>query len=473
MSFQDPRRVQSLDVPLFYRMVRAVVRTGLWIFFTKLRLLNRERLEQTAPALLLISHPRSFAASLLLVSALDHRVHCLIPAGKIRGFFRKLAARALGMWPLDFTTEQQDNWLAPCMKLLANQEVIALFAGEEPLNGAHRPPVADFAARLAVEAILQGQEHLQPIIYPLHWFLGTGRRGPEPLVYVDTPIQATDFLPKVGEDLAEASHQLVEAIRIAMRANIFGLAEQELENFTGEVEDLSREDLRLQWARRPNWKQRPEDLELSSIAWKWVVEQNRTNPASLVELREALDAYREARRRCSMEEFITEVSGPWQSSGAGVAAAWVETVLGFPLALYGMVNHLPAVIVLLASGLFKSSPRRDPKVEWLFRMFIVLSSYTAQVFIVHFWWGRAAAGYYTLTLPLSGAYLWRYRWLVRHRTHVLIRKVLHPGRSARVTRERKNLLDRFALEFERSLRSSHAPNGPSTDLAQRRPAQHG
>ena len=466
MSLQSRVRVQSHDIPFFYRLMRAVVRAGLWILFPRPRLLNRERLEQTGPALLLVSHPRSFAASLLFVSALDRRVHCLIPSGKIHGFFRKLAARALGVCTLDFTTEQQDDWLAPCMKLLANQEVIALFAGEARLDGAHRPPVADFAARLAVEAILQGQEDLQPTIYPLHWFLGTGRRGPEPLVYVDTPIQATDFLPKVGEDLAEASQQLVEAIGIAMSANIFGLAEQELENFTGELEDLSREDLRLQWARRPNWKQRPEDLELSSIARKWVVEQNRTNPASLVELREALDAYREARRRCSMEEFITEVSGPWQSSGAGVAAAWVETVLGFPLALYGMVNHLPAVIVLLASGLFKSSPRRDPKVEWLFRMFIVLSSYTAQVFIVHFWWGRAAAGYYTLTLPLSGAYLWRYRWLVRHRTQVLIRKVLHPGRSARVTRERKNLLDRFALEFERSLRSSRTPNEPSTDFAQ-------
>jgi len=71
-----------------------------------------------------------------------------------------------------------------------------------------------------------------------------------------------------------------------------------------------------------------------------------------------------------------------------------------------------------------------------------------------------------LTLPVSGAYLWRYRWLVRHRIHVLIRKVLYPGRAASATKERKNLLDRFALEFENSLRSSHAPKEPSSDFAQ-------
>ncbi len=466
MSLQNPRRVQSRDIPFFYRLMRAVVRSSLWIFFPRLRLLNRERLEQTGPALLLISHPRGFAASLLLVSALDRQAHCLLPSGKVHGFFCKLAARALGMRTLDFTPEQQDASIAPCMNLLANQEVIALFAGDAPPNGYQRPQAADLAARLAVEAILQGQEDIQPIIYPLHWFLGTGRRGPESLVYVDAPIQAKDFLPKVGEDLAEASQQLVEAIRTAISANIFGLAEQELDNLTGELEDLSREDLRLEWAHHPTWKQRPEDLKLSSFAREWIVEENYTNPARLVELREAVDAYREARRQCALEEFITEVSGPWQASGTKVAAAWVETVLGFPAALYGLVNHLPAVIALWASGLFKNSPRRDPKVEWLLRIFIVLSSYTAQVFIVHFWWGRAAAGYYTLTLPVSGAYLWRYRWLVRHRTHVLVRKVLHPGRSVRVTQERKNLLDTFSREFERSLRSSHAPNGPSTDLAQ-------
>ena len=466
MSLPNPAPVQSRDIPLLYRLMRSVVRTGLWIFYPRLRLLNRERLERTRPALLLISHPRSFAASLLLASALDRQVHCMIPSGKIHGFFRKLAARALGMRTVDFTPEQQDVLIAPCMNFLANQQVIALFAGEARLDGARRPPFADFAARLAVEAILQGQKDLQPTIYPLHWFLGTARRGPEPLAYVDAPIRATDFLPKVGEDISEASQQLVEAIQIAMSTNIFGLAEHELENFTRELEDLSREDLRLQWAHQPNWKQRPEHLELSSIARTWVIEQNRTNPARLVELREALDAYREARRQCSMEKFITEVSGLWQSSPAKVAAAWVETVMGFPVALYGLINHLPAIIALWASGLFNSSPRRDPKVEWLFRIFILLSSYTAQVFIVHFWWGRAAAGYYTLTLPVSGGYLWRYRWLVRHRIHVLIRKVLHPGRAARATKERKNLLDRFAMEFENSLRPPHTPKEPSSDFAQ-------
>lgn len=354
----------------------------------------------------------------------------------------------------------------PCLDLLANQESIALFAGEMPGAGGCRAPIADFAARLTVEAILQGQEHHQPRVYPLHWFLGTGRRGLKPLAYVDTPIQALDFLPKVGEDLTVASQRLVEAVQNGIGSNIFGLAEADLARFSKELEDLSRENLRQQWSQRQGWKQKPEDLQLSSLARKWVAEQNLTDPALLIEVRESLNCYREVLRQCSMQGFIAETAGAWQSSKAKVRAAWLETVIGFPVTLYGLVNHLPAIIVLWFSGLLKSSPSRDPKAEWLFRIFIVLSSYTAQVFLVHLWWGRAAAGYYTLTLPVSGAYLWRYHWMARYRIHVLFRKVLHPGRVARVTRQRENILARFELELERSMQSSGALSERSANSAE-------
>ena len=167
-----------------------------------------------------------------------------------------------------------------------------------------------------------------------------------------------------------------------------------------------------------------------------------------------------------MGKLVVETSGPWQASRPWVAAAWLETVAGLPIAIYGLINHFPALITLRASGLLRHSAERDPKVEWLWRIFIVLSSYTVQVFLVHFWWGRAVAGYYTLTLPVSGAYLWRYRWLVRRRIHALIRKALHPFSSARVARERENILEKFSHALERSVQSPAVPGGRSASLTE-------
>jgi len=457
LDSQFPVHLRSHDVPASYRLTRAVLRFGLRLFSPRLRLLNRERLERPGPAILLITHPQGLAAALLLISALDRRIHCLLPSRELQGFFRKLAAWALGMQAVDFNSEEPDRWLASCLNALTDQEAIALFAEPAPENGAPRAPVADFAARLSMEAILRGPEHLHPTIYPVHCFLRKGRRFAAPLICVDDSIAARDFLPKVAEDLAAASRHLAVAVQNAIGFNTFGLPEAELERFHQEMEDLSREHLRQEWSGRPNWKQRPEDFDLSTFARKWIAGQNRKDPARLVELRESVTAYRGARRQWSMGKLMIETSGPWQASRPRVAAAWIETTLGLPVAVYGLINHLPALIVLRASGLLSHSSQRDPKVEWLWRIFTVLSSYTVQVFLVHFWWGRAVAGYYTLTLPVSGAYLWRYRWLVRRRIHVLVHKALQPVHSARVARERENILESFSLTLERSAHLSAEP----------------
>ncbi len=439
---------------------------GVRLIFPRLRLLNREKIEQGGPAILLVTHPQSLSAALLLIAALERQVHCLLPSTAMRGIFGKLAVRALGIQIYDSLAEEQDSLLDPCLDVLANQEVLALFAGLPAQNNGRRTPVADFAARLALEAILPGQGQMQPALYPVHWFLRSKRRASEPLIYVDGPIEVQPFLPRIGEDVAEAPRRLAEMVQRATGANVFALPGPEAERFARELEGLSREHLEQQWARRPDWKQRVEEFQLSSFVRTWIDEQNRTDPARLVELREAMNHYREARRQHSMGQFIVEASGSWLTSGLQTAAAWAETVLGFPVALYGLVNHIPAGIVLSISGLLKQSPKRDPKVEWLLRIFIILSFYTAQIFLVHQWWGRAMAGYYALTLPVSGAYLWRYRWLLIHRTHVLLLKALLPARTSRLLQRRKEILESFDREIERSPQAPGVPYERSPNPAE-------
>lgn len=465
MDLQNPGPVSSGDVPIAYRLMRAVIRLGTLILTPRLRMLNRERLEQPGPAILLTTHPRSFPVAILLIAALNRQVHCLVPSGELRGIFRRLACWALGILPFDCSAEEQDALLNPCLNALASQDLIALFAGEAAQGGTRSPQIAGFASRLAVEAILKGQSPIQPLIFPVHWLFHARIGGPAPIAYVDNAIYADEFLPKVGEDADEASAQLIEAVQNAIGANIFGLAETEIAHFSDELEGLSREYLEEKWSERRDWKQRPDEFQLSSFARRWIDRQNRTDPARLVDLGESLAAYREARRRCSLGQLIVETSGAQQASRPSVAVAWIETALGFPVALYGLVNHLPAGIVLSANRLFTHSSKRDPKAEWLARIFIVLSFYTIQVFLVHFWWGRAAAGYYTLTLPVSGAYLWRYRWLIRHRMHALFLKALGPLRSANILQRREELLGRIDRDLEQSAPITGAAGGRSTDPA--------
>ena len=236
MDSQSPIYVRAHDAPAVYRLVRTAIRLGLRIFSPRLRLLNPERLEQPGPVILVITHPRSLPAALLLISSLDHQVHCLLPSGELRGFFGRLAAWALGMQEVDLNPEEQNRWIGPCLDVLANHEAIALFAEQAPQDGTSRAPVADFAAGLSMKAILRGPEQIYPTIYPVHCFLRAGRNA-APLLCADRPIASQDFLPTVAEDLAAASQQLAEAVQNSIGANVFGLPETELGRFRQEIEN--------------------------------------------------------------------------------------------------------------------------------------------------------------------------------------------------------------------------------------------
>ena len=73
------------------------------------------------------------------------------------------------------------------------------------------------------------------------------------------------------------------------------------------------------------------------------------------------------------------------------------------------------------------------------------------IFLVAHRWGRAAAGYYAPTLPVSGAYLWRYAKLVRPQAHLLWISLTLPALTRKIKRLRHALreeLDRMVKAYE-------------------------
>jgi len=79
---------------------------------------------------------------------------------------------------------------------------------------------------------------------------------------------------------------------------------------------------------------------------------------------------------------------------------------------------------------------------------VVLGCYAVQVFLVAHFWGRRAAGYYAPTLPLSGLYLWRYAWLLRHRTRIAFLSLNLSAETAKAKRLRKDLLHEINVALD-------------------------
>ena len=191
------------------------------------------------------------------------------------------------------------------------------------------------------------------------------------------------------------------------RENAFQLRPADMEYFLADLEEVLRTGLQEDWASRPDWKQDTDGFVLSRLVTEWVKQTNYLNPGRLVSLRKSLDDYRRLQKQCALRELQDEEEATLLHSGWRRTVRWLETLLGLPIALYGLLNHLGIALVLFLAGSFKRHNPRARTKEWTLRGAVTLGFYALQIFLVAHWRGRAAAGYYAPTLPVTGAYLWR------------------------------------------------------------------
>jgi hypothetical protein len=278
-------------------------------------------------------------------------------------------------------------------------------------------------------------------VHPVHLFLPEpSAQSREILIYVDSVVGRPEGWPvELPHD--EETHAFSIALELRFQENAFQLRPADLEYFLADLEEVLRTGLQEDWASRPDWKQDTEGFVLSRLAAEWVRQTNYLNPSRLVTLRKSLDDYRHLQRQCALRELEVEEADTPLHSGWRRIPIWLEMVLGLPIALYGLLNHLVIGLVLFLAGSFKRTRARARTTEWTLRGAVILGFYTLQILLVAHSRGRAAAGYYAPTLPIAGAYLWRYAQLIRPQARVLFISLTIPGLRRKIQRLRHDLLE--------------------------------
>ena len=434
-----------------YRFWRGVIRLWFTLTFRRIRVLHEERLIEAGPALLIATHPESFLDAIILVAALKRPVQCVIHANSIKGLLAPLLARGLGM--ITFAP-QEGNSAIPveqCCSVLGDRGILATFLEPGPARLPGGNEIPSMAASIAVEAESRNSGQLQIQLFPIHIFLPvTHTHTSDVLIDVDKPESAHEYLSDKNRNPSDQTLELTKALEGRCRVNSFQLQPDNLANFLADVEEALRNELQENWGARPAWKQRSEGFELSRFVVEWAKQTNYMHPGRLVSLRQSLDAWRWARRRWSLHCLEVEGAGGWSSGPLGRGVVWIETVAGFAIALYGLVNHLPAIAVLYLTGLMRKESKRDKIMEWIARGLILVGWYAGAIFLVAHTWGRRAAGYYAPTLPLSALYLWRYAWLLQHQTRVMVLSLRVSAEAAKAKRLRKDFLHEMndALDWQ-------------------------
>jgi len=430
-------------LPALYWFVRALLRLWFGFWFRSIRVLNGEPLLQSGALVVTISRPPNFLAALVLVASSERQLHCALDRSVLQGVARRTLAWTLGMIPYDSGVDGGRSIIEPCCRILTDQGAIAVFVKAQG-PGAEGALRAELAAQIPLEAQSGWPVPLEVALVPVHLLLPVTHAGAdEAMVHLGTPIFLEQISIGSETTLAEKASLLGDELRRAGDQNPFALRPDNIEHFMGDLHELFRADLQEEWGQRKNWRQDIEGLRLSQFVAQWVGYVNRTDPGRLVALHRSLHAYQEARRRWSLRRLEVETAQTWMRSWWRRRAVAVESLLGLPVALYGAVNHLLAGFALCGLSLFRKVVPGAGTGAWI-RWALVVSCDAAQVALVGHWLGRSTAGYYLLTLPISGAYLWwRYVWLVRNRTRLLIAAHWVRGVDARLVRDRKQFIEEF------------------------------
>jgi hypothetical protein len=416
-----------------YRLLREVLKVWLSVSGRSLRLLGIGRLPQSA-AVFHLCAPSSFL-DVLIMQAACNRPLVVVTDREPQSRSQLLLAAVLNVISCGPETRAWHSALRTCTEMLVAGGIVLVLetqvAGELPGGR------ADSAFALACEAWANAFPGHTPVILPVHRYYPRGR-GQEVFVHIRRALPldeqadglVDDVRPYVNATLREACGKAVFALENGAFAELLAVLEHAL-----------RDRLQEQWQGRPAWNQTVDGFRLSSCAAESLRKLNRDDPGNLVALRQLCETQYETRRQRSLADLRAEL-GRKRLSLSERFLGWTESIIGLPLALYGLLNHLAAAFFLYVTGLVKRGWETKPE-TWVARGVLLLGCYGGQIALVERLLGRAAAGYYALTLPVSGAYLFRYGWLLRRRADASVLGVWAASLRSPWEASRKKLFERL------------------------------
>jgi 1-acyl-sn-glycerol-3-phosphate acyltransferase len=425
---------QGLQISSTGGLGRWLIRLLFALTFRKIRLLHAGDWNGGGPRLFTVSHPVSFLDALILATPFEQPVRCLVPKNLVRGPLAGFLARSAGIILWDDASPSTEATWQEAIDALASGETVAVFADQSPVTPAAPGALVSTAVTLVqkAEAQMPGQ---QVAVHPVYLDLPVSPRSRELVIYVGSPLAR-----RAARDSQGTVPPLAAALASSLQENAFQLRPPDVKYFLADLEGVLRAGLQEDWASRQNWKQDIEGFALSRLVTEWVQQMNYLDPGRLIALHELLDDYRGLRQRCALHRLEIETTDSTMQSGTRRATLWLETLVGLPIALYGRVNNALAVAVLFLAGSFRKNNPRSRNVEWTIRGIVLLVCYITQIWLVAHWWGRATAGYYAPALPITGAYLWRYVLLTRHRARLLFISLLLPFSKSKAQRLRGTFL---------------------------------
>ena len=421
---------------MIYRLVSALIRVGIGIFFRRCEVVGRENIPRTGPLLLIANHVNGLVDPFLLLAVSPRRVrivakHTLWRVPVLRSFLEALGAIPVYRPREDAEARRRNAaFFETCVGTLRRGGAVAIFP-EGTSHEAPAPlPLRTGAARIALEARAQGAA---PAVVPIGLnYEQKDRFRSDLVVLVGPPLGLGDTDARVDE---AAARELTDRFARALQEVVVGLSSWEEHRLLGLLVGLAGGRPTGACALR---------RRLAFARGYGALRDSRVE--ELRELREHLERIAVRCRELGIPPDRLE-----QRYAAGSVARWLlprldMLLLGWPLGVWGLVNNwLP----YRATGLLAARLARNPDdlamLKLIGALVVFPGFYVLQTAVVWAAFGAAVALPYALLLAPSGYYALRYWELeggFRGEVRLFVRLLGRRREVEELRRERRAALER-------------------------------
>lgn len=405
-----------------YRLIRALFRAGLFGFFRRIDVEGEDRVPRTGPVLLVANHVNAFVDALLILTRLDRRV-TLTAKSTLRsdpmlrpvlaGLDVVLLHRSQDVpqdgAPDGATSARGRNLdaLAGCRRRLEEDGALCVFPEGVSHSDPSIRPLRTGAARIALDFLARTGRPLPIVPVALH-YEAKGRFRSAAGVVFGEPMEAAAWLGvNAGAGPRELTAELDARIR-RLTTNFDSAEERELFLRAAELVQVSGVEPAPVGREQPRGLVSGVDvIHRLQAGAEWLDHAGRAEREDLAHRVSAL--YRKlGRLGITAEELALPVD---LARAAFFVVRELEILLvGFPLALWGALNHQPAYRLLrvLVRRLSKDDDHVATNAVFLgVPLFGV--AYVVQTALVAWLTSPVWALAYLLSLPLAGAVALLYR----------------------------------------------------------------
>ena len=420
-----------------YRVLRACGRLALRWFYRDVEVAGMERLPSTGPALLASNHPNALVDALVIGCTLHRPVTLTAKATLLDNPITRSLLRAAGVVPLRRATDdtrrgtgglldpsRNANAFAAVLDILADNGIVLLFPEGKSHSEPELAPLKTGLARITLMA--RDDRHLDVPIIPVGL---TFERKWEPrsrvLMHVGTPIRTGRSAPNV--DVATLTRRVDAGLR-AVTLNFASADDaQRVLAMSATLTEIL-DEFRPLHAPDPPLADRVRVAQRINTITPHLTE---LPPDVAMRIERFLERLTEFERATQSNGIATSDVGMTTSIGRGVWFAIRESFIGAiagPLALWGRVNHWLPVRTARWLALRTSKLPDEPAMNTIIAGLVsVLVFYSVQIAIVAWAFGWIAAVVYTISLPASATWDFRYadrlrRAFARIRTYRRFRK---------------------------------------------------